>query len=150
MQKLEKKITDISPLIGRTQLLFATGIERGIHDHQVLKYQPSVTSRVIFHHLIPLVTIEYRSISLDVTYGWYFRTWQSWMPPSMPVALSKWVGLLTHSKQETTLSHCMSKMGDTSRRCDAHIEPSDLQFQGSTNLISHQPNDLGWAGWLSL
>ena len=31
-----------------TQLLFATGIEGGIHDHQVLKYQPSLTSRVIF------------------------------------------------------------------------------------------------------
>lgn len=34
---------------------------------------------------------------------------------------------------------------DTSRRCDVRIEPSDLQFQGSTNLISHQPNDLDWA-----
>ena len=34
--------------IGRTQLHFATGIEGGIHDHQVLKYQPSVTSRLIF------------------------------------------------------------------------------------------------------
>ena len=45
--------------IGRTQLLFATGIEHGIHDCQVLKYQPSVTSRVIFHHLIPLIIIEY-------------------------------------------------------------------------------------------
>ena len=43
----------------RTQLLFATGIEGGIHDRQVLKYQPSVTSRVIFHHLIPLIIIEY-------------------------------------------------------------------------------------------
>ena len=42
-----------------TQLLFATGIERGIHDCQILKYQPSVTSRVIFHHLIPLINIEY-------------------------------------------------------------------------------------------
>ena len=46
-------------LNGRTQLLFATGIERGIHDHQVLKYQPSVTSRMIFHRLIPLIIIEY-------------------------------------------------------------------------------------------
>ena len=44
-----------------TQLLIATGIERGIHDCQVLKYQPSVTSRVIFHHLIPLIIIEYQS-----------------------------------------------------------------------------------------
>ena len=48
----------------RTQLLFATGIERGIHDRQVLKYQPSVTSRVIFHHLIPLIIIEYHEISV--------------------------------------------------------------------------------------
>ena len=43
--------------IGRNQLLFATGIERGIHDCQVLKYQPSVTSSVIFdsinNHQIP-------------------------------------------------------------------------------------------------
>ena len=36
--------------IKRTQLLFATGIERGIHDRQVLKYQPLVTSRLIFLH----------------------------------------------------------------------------------------------------
>ena len=44
---------------GRTQSLFATGIEGGIHDRQVLKYKPSVTSRVIFYHLIPLIIIEY-------------------------------------------------------------------------------------------
>ena len=31
-----------------TQLLNATGIEGGIHDPQFLKYQPSVTSRLIF------------------------------------------------------------------------------------------------------
>ena len=42
-----------------TQLLNVTGIEGGIHDRQVLKYQPSVTSRVIFHHLIRLILIEY-------------------------------------------------------------------------------------------
>ena len=35
-----------SALIRRTQLLFATGIERGIHYRQVLKYQPLVTSRL--------------------------------------------------------------------------------------------------------
>ena len=35
---------------GRTQLLFATGIERGIHDRQVVKYQPSVTYRLIFQY----------------------------------------------------------------------------------------------------
>ena len=34
----------------RTQLLFATGIERGIHDCQVLKYQPLVTSRLMFQY----------------------------------------------------------------------------------------------------
>ena len=47
--------------IGRTQLLFATGIECGIHERQVLKYQSSVTSIsiVMFHHLIPLIIIEY-------------------------------------------------------------------------------------------
>ena len=45
--------------IKRTQLLFATGIERGIHNRQVLKYQALVTSRVAFHHLIPLIIIEY-------------------------------------------------------------------------------------------
>ena len=43
----------------RTQLLFATGIERGIHYRQVLKYQQSVTSRVMFYHMIPLTIIEY-------------------------------------------------------------------------------------------
>ena len=45
--------------IRHTQLLFATGIEHGIHDCQVLEHQPPVTSRVIFHHLIPLMIIEY-------------------------------------------------------------------------------------------
>ena len=34
----------------RTQLLFATGIERGITDYQVLKYQPLVTFRLIFQY----------------------------------------------------------------------------------------------------
>ena len=53
----------------RTQFLFATGIEHGIPDRQVLKYQPSVISRVIFYHLIPLIIIRYQNISLDVTYG---------------------------------------------------------------------------------
>ena len=80
--------------IRRTQLLFATGIEGGIDDHQLLKYQPSVTSRVIFHYLIPLIIIVYWNISLDVTNGWYFRTWWSWMLRSMPVANSNWVRLL--------------------------------------------------------
>ena len=36
---------------------------------QVLKYQSSVISRLIFHHLIPLMIFEYQNISLDVTYG---------------------------------------------------------------------------------
>ena len=34
----------------RTQLLFATGIECGIHDGQVPKYQPLMTSRLIFQY----------------------------------------------------------------------------------------------------
>ena len=80
--------------IRRTQLLFATGIEGGIHDRQILKYQSSVTSRVIFHDCIPLVIIKYWIISLDVTDGWYFRAWRLWMPPSMPEAKSNWVCLL--------------------------------------------------------
>jgi len=42
-----------------TQLLFATGIEGGIQDLQVLEYQPLVTYRLIYHHLIPLIIIEY-------------------------------------------------------------------------------------------
>ena len=39
-------------LNGGTQLLNATGIEGGIQDRQVLKYQPSVTSRLIFRYLM--------------------------------------------------------------------------------------------------
>ena len=50
---------------------------------------------VIFHHLIPLIIIKCWNISLDVTEGCYFMTWQSWMPPSMLVALSNWEGLLS-------------------------------------------------------
>ena len=45
--------------IKRTQLLFATSIEGGIHDSQVLKYQPSVTSRVISYHFASLIIIKY-------------------------------------------------------------------------------------------
>ena len=37
---------------GRTQLLFATGIDSGIRDCQILKYQPSVTSRHMFQYLV--------------------------------------------------------------------------------------------------
>ena len=36
--------------IGHTQLLFATGIEHGIHDREVLTYQPLGTSRLIFQY----------------------------------------------------------------------------------------------------
>ena len=46
-------------IIRHTQLLIATGIEGGIHNRQVLKYQPSVTSRVTFYDLIPLKIIKY-------------------------------------------------------------------------------------------
>jgi len=53
--------------VGRTELLFAPGIERGIHNRQVLKFQPSVTSRVIFHHLIPLIIIKYLNISVQMS-----------------------------------------------------------------------------------
>ena len=50
-------MVDISRLVDliinrRSQLLFATGFEGGIHDRQVLKYQPSVTSRLIFQYLM--------------------------------------------------------------------------------------------------
>ena len=38
--------------IRHTQLLFATGIEGGIHDRQVLKYKPSVTFRLMFQYLM--------------------------------------------------------------------------------------------------
>ena len=41
-----------------TQLLFATGIEGGIHDCQVQKYQPYVTSRLIFQYLMIINGME--------------------------------------------------------------------------------------------
>ena len=41
-----------------TQLLKATGIEVGIQDCQVLKYQPSVTSRLIFQYSIIIDEIK--------------------------------------------------------------------------------------------
>ena len=40
------------------QLLFATGIEHGIHDRQVLKYQLLVTSRLIFQYSIIISGIK--------------------------------------------------------------------------------------------
>ena len=79
----------------RTQLLFATGIERGIHDCQVLKYQPIVTSRLIFQYSMIINGIKWWNVTLDVTDGWYFRTWRSWLPRSMLVAKSNWVCLIT-------------------------------------------------------
>ena len=56
------RLDDIEPTLllnRRTQLLNATGIDGGIHDCQVLKYQPSVTCRLMFHHLIPSIIIRY-------------------------------------------------------------------------------------------
>jgi len=41
-----------------THLLDAIGIEGGIHDRQVLKYQPSVTSRLMFHYLMIIYGIK--------------------------------------------------------------------------------------------
>ena len=81
----------------RNQLLFATGIERGIHNHRVLKYQPFVTSRLIFQYSMFNNGIKWWNITLDVTAGWYFRSWQSWMPRSMPVVKSNWVRLISYS-----------------------------------------------------
>ena len=55
--------------IRRTQLLFTTGIERGIHDRQVLKYQPLVTSRLIFQYSIIQMESNDQNITLDVSDG---------------------------------------------------------------------------------
>ena len=55
--------------IGPTQLLNATFKDVDIDDCQVLKYQPSVTSRLIFHHLIIINGKKLRNVSLDVTDG---------------------------------------------------------------------------------
>ena len=43
---------NIEDLNRPTQLLNATGIVGGIHNGQVLNYQPSVTSRLIFWYLM--------------------------------------------------------------------------------------------------
>ena len=53
-----------------TQLPNATGIEGGIHDCQVLKYQPAVTSRLMFQDLMIIYGIKWWNITLDVTDGW--------------------------------------------------------------------------------
>ena len=69
-KKRQQKMKQESGVDNRpTQLLNPTGIEGGIHNGQVLKYPPSVTSREIFHHLIPIIIIRYQNISLDVTGG---------------------------------------------------------------------------------
>ena len=80
-----------------TQLLFANGIERGIRDCQVLKYQTLVTSKLIFQYSMIINGIQWWNITLDVTNGWYFRSWWYWMPPSMPMAKSNWVCLMIFS-----------------------------------------------------
>ena len=53
----------------RTQLLFANGIERGIHDHQLMKYQPLVKPRLIFQYSIIINGIKLSNITLGVTDG---------------------------------------------------------------------------------
>ena len=89
-------ITIIESLIGCTQILFSTGIERfKITKNSWLSSPEISTINDVFHHLIPLMIIRYQNISLDVTDGWNFSTWQLWMPPSIPVPLSNWVGLLS-------------------------------------------------------
>ena len=92
---IEDHIDQMNRFIRHTQLVFATGIERGIQDRQILKYQPLVTCRLIFQYSMFINGIKWWNITLDVTDGWYFRIWQSWMPRSMPVAKSNWVCLLT-------------------------------------------------------
>ena len=49
----DKKV-DIEP----TQLLNVTGVDCDIDDHQALKYQQSVTSRLIFQNLMIITGIE--------------------------------------------------------------------------------------------
>ena len=44
--------------IGPTQLLNATGIEGGIYDRHVLKYQPLVTPRLMFQYLMIIYGIK--------------------------------------------------------------------------------------------
>ena len=94
----------------RTQLLFATGIECAIDNCQVLKYQLSVTSRVIFHHFISLIIIKYWNISLDVTDGWYFRIWRVSMSPYLNVAFSNWVGPMCDYMKRKVWKHQIQNM----------------------------------------
>ena len=41
-------------------------IQGGIHDRQVLKYQPSITSRLMFQYLMIIYGIKWWNITLDV------------------------------------------------------------------------------------
>ena len=124
----------------------------GIHDCQVLKYQPSVTSGLIFQYSMIINGIKIWNIALDVTNGWYFRTWQSCMPPSMlvalstmPVALSDWVGLLTsntirpifkslvlhYSRFKKLLIESGVFMNNSSRHIELEWKRLNLQFQAA-------------------
>ena len=69
----------------------ASGIEGSIHDCQVQKYQPSLTSRLIFQYSMIIKEIKWWNITLDVTDGWNFRTGWLSMSPSMSMTLSNWV-----------------------------------------------------------
>ena len=53
-----------------TQLLNATSNDVDIDDIQVLKHQPSVTSRLTFQYLMSIKGIEGWIITLDVTDDW--------------------------------------------------------------------------------
>ena len=58
-----------------THLLNVTGIDSHIDKHQVLKYQPPVTSILIYLYLMIINGIKWWNITLDVTDG-CFWTWQ--------------------------------------------------------------------------
>ena len=92
----------------RNQLFFATGIECGIHDLQVLKYQPLVKSRLIFQYSMIINGIKW--FKSDVTDGWYFRTWRSSMSTSLPEALSNWEGLLWWSLSSGDCENTTNKL----------------------------------------
>ena len=114
------------------QLLNANGIEGGIHECLVLKYQPSVTYRLIFQYLMIFHGIKWWYITLDVTNGWFFRIWWSWLPPSMPVAKSNWVrplGLSITYQNVVISNACHSKC----------LSPKMLVFIPST-IKSEQEN----------
>ena len=83
----------------------------------------------MFQYLLIIYNIKWRNITLDVTNGWYFRTWRSWVPSIMQVAKSNWVCLL--------FSLCSIPLEDFEMHRSAEADTSYNPHYHNRNRVFH-------------